>query len=176
MNKKLLSITILLGGFSAISFAQSSSATAAATVSGTVVAPITLLKQSDLNFGSFTSGTTAGTVVYNPATTARSATSGVTLASPSFATLGSFAVGGQSGTSYTVTTTAAPITLTHTNLTSTITLTSITLYSSNATTPYLLTGSNDALIVGGTLTVPISSTAGVYTSAVGALSVTVNYL
>lgn len=174
MYKELLSIAILFGGFSTNSFAQ-----AFAALNGTMAkASITLFKNNDLNFGSFISGTSSGTVVLNPVNSVRSATMGVTLASPNGATAGTFVVGGQNGTTYSLTLSTATIILTMTSSSNTISLTSITSHTSNlgASTTGRLIGGSDVITLGGTLNVPAGTPAGNYASASGALSVTVNYL
>jgi len=74
--KKIIIIAAGLIGFTVSANAQ---ATATATASATIVTPITINKDVDLNFGNVAvSAITGGTVVMAPAGT-RTATSGVTL-------------------------------------------------------------------------------------------------
>lgn len=61
-----------------------SAATAVATLELAIVEPLTLTKNADLEFGALFAGVSAGTVVINPTSGARSTTGGVTTATAGF--------------------------------------------------------------------------------------------
>jgi len=75
--KKLLALAVVILGFTAVSFGQE---TESVTASATIIGPISLVKDADLNFGNIAAGNLAGTVgLAASATGARSALGGVTL-------------------------------------------------------------------------------------------------
>lgn len=81
-------------------FAQAS-ATASANASANIIAPITLVKVTDLVFGDIVPNTTAGTVAMDVTGTVTGVTGGVT-ALASVRNAATFTVGGQNGRSYSV--------------------------------------------------------------------------
>jgi hypothetical protein len=164
----LLVITIATVGFTTSASAQS---TANATVTTTLITPLSIAKTTDMNFGTIAATATAGTVVLDYAN-ALTPTGGVKLitggAAPSIA---SFTVTGEGTSSFSIQT---PTTV---NLTGTaggsLSVDNITadLGGTNA----LIAGSN-VIKVKGTLTVPANAVAGVYNLTTAAdFFVTVNY-
>jgi len=152
------------------SFAQ---ATATASASATIITPITIVKNVDMNFGNVAvSATLAGTVVMAPAgTRSTGGAGGVTLpATTGTVTAANFTVSGQSGYTYAIT---LPSTATITDPVSSSTMTVNGFTSSPATTG-ILTGGSQVLTVGATLNVAAGQTPGTYTNAAG-VPVTVNY-
>lgn len=163
--KKALAVTIVMLAFSAATFAQVS---ATATASATIVAPITITKTVDMNFGNVAVNNTAGTVVLTPAGV-RSATGGCTLpATTGTVAAASFTVGGTAGYTYSIT---LPATNTISDGTNSMT---VNTFTSNPTPTGTLTGGTSTLTVGATLNVAGSQPAGVYTST-APFTVTVNY-
>ena len=164
---KLIATAILMTGFISASFAQ---ATATATATATVVTPISISKNTDMNFGNLAvQAGTGGTVVLAPAGT-RTSTSGVTLpATAGTVTAASFTVNGNGSYTYAITL-PTTVTLTHSGGVQTMAASSFT--SNPSSTGALSSGTQD-IAVGATLTVAASQLAGVYTS--GNFNVTVNY-
>jgi len=157
---------LLLIGFPAIAFAQS---TAAASTAVTIVTPIGITKSVDMNFGNVASDGTVGTVALTPAGT-RTATGGVTLpATAGTVAAASFAVTGSGTYTYTITLPASPITLTGT----TAGVTAGTFTSTPSATGALTAGTQ-TVNVGATLNIPASTAADTYKNTSG-LHVTVNY-
>ena len=162
--KKIYLLALAVIGFSANSFAQ-----ATATATATIISPITIVKDVDMNFGNIAVGAIAGTVVL-PATGARTITGGVTLPT--------FNIGTVSAAAFTVTGTALyTYTLTLPTLATTLTSGGNTM-SANAFTSSsagtLSAGGTQSFTVGATLTVAASQAAGTYVSGTP-FTVTVNY-
>ena len=167
---KVFATAAVVLAFSNSSFAQAS---ATASASATIITPITIAKNVDMNFGNVAvSASTGGTVVLAPAgTRTTGGAGGVTLPS----TIGTvaaadFTVSGQASYTYAIT---LPTTA---NLSDgsghTMAIGSFTSYPSSTGT---LSGSGTQdLTVGATLTVAAAQTPGVYTNATG-VPVTVNY-
>ncbi|MDB5152910.1 MAG: hypothetical protein JWR54_1661 [Mucilaginibacter sp.] len=167
---KLIALGIVMMGFSASSFAQTDVKTATASASATIIAPISITKVNDLNFGNVIATSTGGTVVLSPAS-ARTE-SGVQL--PTVAgtvSAASFTVTGQDGYAYTVTLPADGYAIKTGGGTAAETMT-LSAFTSNSTGT--LTGGSQTLSVGATLNVVANQTAGVYTNATG-FDVSVNY-
>lgn len=165
--KKLSALAILVIGFAANVSAQS---TASATASSTIIAPISITKTVDLDFGNVGVSGTAGTVVISPAGV-RSATGGVSLPAPAgTVTSASFNVAGQGNYTYAITLPAAALTITSgaNNMT-------VNAFTSTPTaTGTLNAGGTQIVTVGATLNVGASQASGVYTSGTP-FDVTVNY-
>jgi hypothetical protein len=168
---KFFALAVVVFTVSASAFGQ---AGATATSSATIVTPISITQQADMNFGNLAvSGSTAGTVSL-PAAAApvRSATAGVTLpATTGTVQAARFNVTGESGYTYAITLPAN----------GTVTLTgpgpamacNDFVSSPTVAAGGVLTGGAELLYVGATLSVAAGQTAGLYTSA--AFTVTVNY-
>lgn len=163
---KLITGTIALLGFTTGSFAQVS---ATATATATIVAPITIVKTVDMNFGNVAASTVAGTVILAPAGT-RTFTGGVRLpVVPGTVTAASFDVTGEGANTYAITLPSSAISLadasSHTM--------SVDVFTSTPSTTGTLTSGAQTITVGGTLHVGATQAPGVYTS--GNFTVTVNY-
>ncbi|PWV56614.1 DUF4402 domain-containing protein [Chitinophaga sp. S165] len=144
--------------------------TASATATATIVTPISIVKDVDMDFGNVAvQSTTAGTVVLAPGGT-RTATGGVTLPTTAgTVTAASFTVSGTSGYTYTITLPTTPLTITSGANTMTV-----TAFTSDPSGTGTLTGGSEVVNVGATLNVSAAQPAGVYVSATP-FDVTVNY-
>ncbi|MCF6408017.1 DUF4402 domain-containing protein [Chitinophaga filiformis] len=145
--------------------------TASATATATIVTPISITKDVDMNFGNVAvQSTTGGTVVLTPAGT-RSATGGVTLPTTATGTVtaASFTVSGTSGYSYAITLPSTALTITSGSNTMTV-----TTFTSDPSGTGTLTGGSEVVNVGATLNVSAAQAAGTYVSATP-FDVTVNY-
>jgi hypothetical protein len=171
MKTKILTLSIILTGFVCNSFAQ---ATAYATTTAVLVAPIAIINTVNMHFGTVASSATAGTVVLDFAN-GRTTTGGASLPVGGVAaTTAQFVVTGEGASSFSIAIPTAPITLSG-SVTGTLTVGSF-LCDQGATTT-LITGSR-TLLISATLDVPANTAAGVYTNATAnasALFVTVNY-
>ena len=166
-----LASTILLVWVSKTSYGQAS---ATASVSATIVTPISISKTNDMNFGRVAVTSTAGNVILAPAGT-RSTTGGVTLPSTggtSDVSPAIFTVSGTANYTYSITLPSTDVTISNGSATMTVnTFTSSPTVASGGT----LDGSGDqTLQVGATLHVSANQAAGLYTSATP-FTVTVNY-
>ena len=164
--KKLLVLAIVVLGFATSSFAQGASATASA--SGTIVSPISIIKDVDMNFGNIAvHATNPGTVVLATDGT-RSATAGVTLpAVTGTVSAAEFTVNGTEDYTYVVTLPVGVITVANGGNTM-----DLTDWSSNETG--ILTGSTETFNVGATLNVNGGQAPGLYTTGTP-FTITVNY-
>lgn len=164
---KLIFISVVMLSFASSAFSQ---VTASATASATIVTPIAITKDVDMNFGNLAVNASTGTVVLTPGG-ARSATGGVSFlaASPGTVTAASFTVTGLAGATYSITLPSAALTISSgaNNMT-------VDTWSSNPTPTGTLTGGTETLTVGATLHVGASQAAGTYTSPTP-FDVTVNY-
>ena len=167
MKKAILTISLSVLGFmfSSSVFAQ---ATATANASATIVTPISIAKNTDMNFGNIATDGSVGTVVLSPAS-GRTFTGGVTLpAVTGTVTAASFTVSGSGSYTYAIT---LPSTLTITSGADSMIVDDFT--STPATTGTLSSGS-EIITVGATLNLVASQAEGTYTSATP-FAVTVNY-
>lgn len=163
---KLFAIAIVILGFSATSFAQSS---ATATATATLITPISITKTTDMNFGTIAASATAGTVAlgYNDVATP---SGGTTLVAGGDARKAAeFQVTGQNSSSFSI---SCPTSLILTSGGNTLTVNAISP-DSGITSNLSATGSK-TIKVQGTLVVPAGALAGVYTNTTD-LKVTVNY-
>ena len=166
---KVLAIASILIAGSTASFAQ---ATATASASATIITPITIVKNVDMNFGNVAvSATIAGTAILAPAgTRTTGGAGGVTLpATTGTVAAASFTVSGQANYTYAIT---LPSTTNITSGGNTMVVNAFT--SSPATTGTLSSLGSQTLNVGATLNVNAAQAPGTYTNATG-VPVTVNY-
>ena len=166
---KVFATAAVVIAFSNSSFAQ---ATATASASATIITPITIVKNVDMNFGNVAvSASLAGTVVLAPAgTRTTGGAGGVTLPSNTGTVAGAdFTVSGTASYTYAIT---LPSSATISSGSNTITVNGFT--SSPATTGTLSTGGTQDLKVGATLNVTAAQASGTYTNSTG-VPVTVNY-
>ena len=147
-------------------FAAQSSATASASAAARIIAPITLTKVTDLNFGDVVPGSSAGTVVLTHGG-AVSSTGGTTLGNSTNVAAAAFTVGGQANETYAIT---LPSSATLTSGSSSMT---VNAFNSNPSgTGTLTTAGTQPLAVGATLNVGANQSVGSYT---GSFSVTAAY-
>ena len=168
-SSKLFVLGMLLMGFGVSANAQ---VTASASSTATIVTPIGITKDVNMNFGNVAVSATAGSVVLTPAGT-RSIEGGTTL--PNVAgtvTAASFSVVGQANYTYIITLPTSDLTLTRTGFTETMVVNAFT--SAPSGTGALSGAGAQTLTVGATLNVSANQVAGVYTT-VTPFDVTVNY-
>lgn len=168
--KKLLLFAIVVIGFATSSFAQVNDE---ATSSVTIITPITITKNLNLEFGTIAVNNTAGTVEIKTNNTS-SVTGGVTRPTVGGTiNAAKFHVTGLPGATYTISLSPATITLkSGLNSMTAGTFTCSPAVGANG----VLTGGAEDIYVGGVLTVGASQAAGNYTTdALGGIFVTVNY-
>jgi hypothetical protein len=169
--KKIIILFVVLGGFAASSFGQ---ATATATSTATIVTPISIGKDVDMNFGNV-AVKAAGTVVL-PANSAptRTYTGGITFPNVTGTVAAAqFTVSGQNDYTYSI---SLPSTLTLTRASGTETMVVDNFVSTPTVTDAgTLSGTGSQILyVGATLNVGAAQAAGVYQNPTG-FNVTVNY-
>ncbi|RWW91747.1 DUF4402 domain-containing protein [Flavobacterium cerinum] len=167
MKKVIITLTFSLFGLLSTTsvFAQ---ATASANASATIVTPISISKNTDMNFGNIATNGTVGTVVLSPAS-GRTFTGGVSLpATTGTVTAASFTVQGSGSYTYAIT---LPSSVIITSGSDQMTVNSFT--STPATTGTLSSGTQ-TITIGATLNLIASQAQGSYTSATP-FAVTVNY-
>ncbi len=164
---KLFFISVVMLLFASSAFAQ---VTASATASATIVTPIAITNDVDMNFGNLAVNASVGTVVLTPAGV-RSATGGVSFlaATPGTITAASFTVTGLAAATYSITLPAAALTIN-----SGANSMTVDTWTSSPTPTGTLTGGTETLTVGATLNVGASQAAGTYISGTP-FDVTVNY-
>lgn len=156
---KILAVLVAMVGFSAASYAQSATATAAATI----ITPITITFGQNMNFGNIAvSSTLGGTVVLAPNGT-RTPSDGVSLSSanPGTVTAASFTVSGASGYTYSITLpgdSAVKVVKGSDEMT-------VTNFTSTPSGTGTLTGGSQVLNIGATLNVSAGQAIGAYTSS-----------
>jgi hypothetical protein len=155
--------------------AQTTSPATNVTASATVVTPLTISSASALNFGTFASGSSAGTVVLSPAS-ARSSTGGVTLVATNSGTATTVSLAGAGGTAFTLNYPSTTINLTGpgtamtlSNFTTSLTGTGLGGTGVGGTMP---SSGTLSFTVGGTLNVGASQVAGSYS---GTFPLTITY-
>jgi hypothetical protein len=165
--KKLFLFAIVVLGFAAVSFGQS---TISASTTATLVTPIAISKTVDMNFGTIGASGTAGTVALD-FSDGRVATGGVKLISGGAEKTAVFHVTGEGSNSITVSVTPGSI-----NLTGAVTSDVITAdnFVSNVLTGATLTSGSLDIKVKGILNVPANAKADIYKNN-SELVVTVNY-
>lgn len=169
ISTKSIALVLMISGISVLVSAQQT-ATASANVSATIVAPLTLSKTIDLNFGNVSVSSTAGTVVLTPSGS-RSVTGGCQLpvGSPGTVTAAAFSINGASTYTYSITLPSAA-----TLITGSGTPMSVDTYISVPNGGGTLTGTAATIYVGGTLHIASNQSIGLYTLA-GGLTISVNF-
>lgn len=147
--------------------AQDASATAASEA--TIIQPIAIAKNVDLNFGNIVALTTAETVTVAPNNT-RSSSNPLSLptATPGTISAAKFTVTGLADATYSITVPPAF------NVTSGANTMEVSTFVTNPTPTGVLTGGTQELFVGATIAVSADQAAGVYSNA-DALVITVAY-
>jgi mannose/fructose/N-acetylgalactosamine-specific phosphotransferase system component IIC len=169
----ILSIMALTAVFSTGALAQAPASATSANTTTTIVAPIAISTTTPLNFGSFATLSTGGTLALSPLGV-RTATGGVKLtAATGSPTAAAFAVSGEGSYAYTIT---LPTTLTLTTaVTGAGTKTMVVgTFESSIGTAGTLTGGSQNFTVGALLTVGSAQAVGTYINATG-FNVIVNY-
>jgi hypothetical protein len=166
-SNKFLMTTVMLAGIATGTYAQE---TASATATAAVIAPISITKDVDMNFGNVAvQSTTGGTVVLTPEGT-RTKTGGVTLPTTTgTVTAASFTIGGTGNYTYAITLPSTALTITSGANTMTV-----TAFTSTPSGTGQLTAGTQTLNVGATLNVSAAQPAGTYVSGTP-FDVTVNY-
>jgi hypothetical protein len=162
---KLFAIAIAIIGFSATSFAQ---VTGHASTSATILTPIAITKNTDMNFGNVAINNTTGTVIL-ATNSARSFTGGITFpVVTGTVAAAKFTVTGETNATYSI---SLPASVTLTNGANSMIVDAFT--STPSGTGALAAGTQE-ILVGATLNVGASQASGTYTNAAD-LAVTVNY-
>lgn len=167
-KNKFLLTTFMLAGIASSVHAQE---TASATATATIVTPISITKDVDMNFGNVAvQSTTGGTVILSPAG-GRTKTGGVTLPTTTgTVSAASFTVAGTGNYTYVITLPSTAHTIT--SGANTMTVTAFT--STPTAAAGQLTAGEQTLNVGATLNVAAAQPSGVYVSTTP-FNVTVNY-
>ena len=162
-SKFLLSAVLLCGAAGAAYAQPGQVATGQSQAKVTVVAPIDIQKNTDLDFGNIAVGTTAGTVAMTPQGQ-RTATGGITLPSTSGSpSAASFTVSGQGNYTFTITLPQNPYVIQDG---SNNTMTIDNFISDPATTGTLVNGTR-VVNVGATLNATANQPVGFYTATTG---------
>jgi hypothetical protein len=167
MKKSLLfgGFALALVAFTTNTFAQAS---ATANASATIVTPISISKNNDMNFGNVATNGSVGTVVLAAGGT-RTITGGVTLpATSGTVAAASFAVAGSGSYTYAITLPASVVIASGANQMT------VDTFTSSPVSAGILSSGAQTLTVGATLNLAASQAAGSYTSATP-FTVTVNY-
>lgn len=158
---KFFALSIVMLSFGASTFAQ-----VTATATATIVTPIAIAKNTDMNFGNLAVNASLGTLVL-ATNNGRSFTGGVTLMPGGTPSAAQFTVTGLSGAIYTF---SLPAIITLTDAGSNTMAVNTFVNTSTGT----LTGGSVIILVGATLNVAASQPAGIYTNTTD-LKATVNY-
>ncbi len=176
MKTKFITLAIAILGFSASSFAQTGT-NATANASATLLTPLKIEKTQDLNFGKIASSMEEGKAILSTAGVV-TRSGGVAVLTGIQATAAKFTVTGDANQKFTMSApasiglssgTGSPLNLVldyKTDLGATLTAPS--------STGVVLTGGSREILVGGTLTVPANTVAGVYKNETE-LKITVSY-
>jgi hypothetical protein len=167
MKRVIITVSLcLVGIFTSTSvFAQ---ATATANASATIVTPISISKNTDMNFGNIATDGSVGTVVLTPAA-GRTPSGGVTLpATVGSVTAASFTVSGSGSYTYAITLPSSVIIASGSDQ---MTVDNFTCTPGATGT---LSSGEEIITVGATLNLVASQAEGAYTSATP-FAVTVNY-
>lgn len=169
MRSVVKAVSIILIFMVVSSWHSKAQVSASANATVTLIAPLTLTKMIDMNFGNVAVGTSPGTVILSPSGT-REATGGVTLpVNTGSVAAASFTVTGATNYTFSISLPASPVTLK-----SGANSLTVGAFTSSPTPNGTLTGGTATLNVGATLTVPAGQAAGVYTTETP-FTVTVNY-
>jgi len=144
---------------------------ASASSEATIITPLAIVKNVDLNFGNIVAAPTSGVVTVATNGT-RSKTGGVTLpaATPGTISAAKFTVTGLANATYSITLPSA-FNITRSGGTETM---EVSAFVSNPTPTGLLTGGTQELFVGASVAVGANQAAGTYVNAT-ALTITVAY-
>jgi hypothetical protein len=173
LTKKLAATVFGVVAFAAVSQAQSTGVSATATATANIVRPISLLSQTNLEFGNIAVNTNSGTVKLDATTGDREETGGVTLpAITGTVSRATFKVDGESNYLFSITLPAdGVVKLTHTVDASQKMPVDAFLADVDVTGTNLVSGTKE-FNVGATLSVNSAQPAGEYS---GTFTVSVNY-
>ncbi len=168
-NLKFFTLAIAIVGFSATSFAQTNpTVSATASAGATIITPIAIAKNVDLNFGNVApSATVVGTVTLSTAGTRTNSGASLPTAAGTV-TAAKFTVTGSGTSTFTITLPADNVV----KLTGAGTAMNLTGFNHDAGVTPVLVGGTKSFQVGATLNVGINQTAGAYAAT---FPVTVNY-
>lgn len=169
MKTKIFTLAIAILGFTTASFAQSTSPIANA--SATLLTPLSITKDADLNFGNLASTNVGGTVTMGQDGKVTANGVGVKVFDGIPTTAAKFTVTGESGKSYTMN---APGSINLTNGTNPTLTLALDYGTIGATSNALDNNGKSEIFVGGTLTIPANAVAGTYTNTTE-LKIVVNY-
>jgi len=142
------------------------------TANVVVVQPLFLVKSQALDFGGIAVGTTAGTVVINPNTGARTVTGGVTALTSSFAPAAFIGAGASKSKIAIIKEPRSAITLTRSGGTETMLVDTFMVEGGNGTSRQLEADGTIRFKVGATLRVGANQARGTY---VGTFNMTIDY-
>lgn len=169
MKNKFFAIAAFAIGFTATANAQNSATQNDVTAAAQIVAPISISKASDLNFGSIVRSVAGGTVVVAPSGSVTPTGVSMFTGAASIATApAAFTISGENGATYQVTLPADGDVVLSDGGTNTM---SLTAFTHNATGTF--GASEETFKVGATLNVGANQAAGNYVSP--AFNVTVAY-
>lgn len=168
--KRTIKFLVIAGAIAGSIPCAQAQVSATASVTATIVNPITITKTADLRFGNVAVlSSTAGTVDITPAGV-RSPGGGVTLPATTGTVGGaSFTIAGESGYTYAITLPTDPL-----DITSGANTMTVTAFVSSPANTGTLTGGTETLRVGATLNVDAGQPTGTYTSETP-FTVEVNY-
>lgn len=171
---KLAVVSAFALGAASLGGSAAAANNASATATATVVSPISIVKATDLSFGSIYPGASAGTVAVNT-DNARTVSGGVLTATGAAPTAAKFDITGTASSTYTIAYDAG-VTLTGPGAPMALTQVSDLTAAGGAATLVasgtLSAGGTQSLYIGGTLAVAANQVAGAYTANITA---TVNY-
>lgn len=167
MKTRIITLALAILGFTSSTFAQSTATNATANASATLLTPLSITKDVDLNFGNIASSNEEGTAVLTTGGVI-SRTGGVAILDGVTPAAAKFTVIGASSETYSM---QAPSSI---KLRSgSVELDLSLVYDKNATGNVLSSGSS-TILVGGTLSIPANTVAGTYSNTTD-LKITVNY-
>ncbi len=170
---KIFALSLVILGFSTVSFAQSS---ASASTSASLLTPISIVKDANMSFGTLATNATGGSVTLSTAGTLTPSSEGVVIMNSSTGTAAQFTVTGEANQSFYLT---HPTTVTlsdgnsHTLVVNSI-VNNIGALSGGKVSTTIGAGGTTIIKLGGTLVVPANAVKGDYSNA-SDLTVTVNY-
>ena len=173
MKNFFKSLAIASVAFVGLSNNAKAQATATASAAATIITPISIVKDVDMNFGNVAvSATIAGTAILAPAgTRTTGGAGGVTLpATTGTVSAAQFTVSGSASYTYDITLPTSCVITDGASHTMTVN----TFTSNPSATGLLGSGGTQVLTVGATLNVAAAQASGLYTNATG-VPVTVNY-
>lgn len=171
MKKTILLVSGLLLFFFAANRADAQvSAVSTAATNATVITPISIVKNADLNFGNVVPSGTAGTVIISTAGVQSFTGGALAFANDDGSpTAASFTVSGEEDATYSIALTNATITVT--NGTNSMT---VGTFVTSPSSPGVLTSGSQTVTIGATLSVAAGQAAGLYQNA-SSLEITVAY-